>query len=149
VKSGLPLLPDPGGPGGAEMGSLSRLQEYLTAAPSPTVVGEDAISYVITFNLGPDYFTREIDRLRPRDVNPGRDANDAAIANRDVELTFTISKANYLVSEVNEKVVTHGVQAGGDALTEMDFKLYGYDTPISIIVPPEAQNAPEVPLPGY
>jgi hypothetical protein len=148
MKAKFPVLPSAGGAGGMAMGSLGYLQDYLRAAPDPTMVSEDATSYTIRFSLGPDYFRKEVEKMKARGVDQGSDQLADARANRDMQLTFTINKTNYLVSEVKEAIVSHGAQAGSDVSTRMDFKLYGYDTPVSIIVPPAAQNAPEMPLPG-
>ena len=145
TKAKFPVVPSASGVSGMAMGSLGYVQDYLRAAPDPAIVSEDATSYAIRFNLGPDYFRKEIEKMKAGGVDQG---SDAARANRDMQLTFTINKTDYLVSDLKEAIVSHGAQAGGDVSTSMDFKLYGYDTPVSIIVPPEAQNAPEMPLPG-
>jgi hypothetical protein len=142
--------------GGLSSGNFTpeAISDLTKFAQAVTMKPEQNGKYVITFDLGDKFFTEMLNQAGSTSGTTPSSAEQSAgqqlsqtmgemLKGIQMNVVYTVDKKTLLGDKVTIDVSMKNAPALGDMSANITATFYDYGVPVTITLPPEAQNAPE------
>jgi len=115
-----------------QLAEMSRYAENLRLLP------EEDGKYVVSFDVSPEFFNKYSEGL-----TDSSGLLKDLFKNIKISIIYRIDKSTMYADNVDVDVSVKGVPLFGDIIAFTSITFSEFDQPVTIVLPPEAQNAPE------
>lgn len=134
-------------------GSISDMTKY---AKNLKIADDKEGRHSISFAIGSDFIDELFEQAAAAQSAPSAEQDEATqqlvqtmkdmLKGIQMNMIYKVDKKTLLGDEVQVKMSMKNAPALGDISVVMSAKMYDYGVPVTIALPPEAQNAPEQPV---
>ena len=143
-------LDEAGGIGTAQFVNPSTIKRMTEFAESIRLMPDEGGNYVVAFDVGGKFFDNLLAELKEQmPQSSGAESSmmeliESVLAGIDINMVLKVDKGTMLWTEASIKASMEGVGVLGDMSTDTNLRFSEYNQPVTVSVPPEALNAPEV-----